>query len=309
MRRAGRRQQAGPRAHDEAGEAGFFHGRDIGLARPALGRGDGQHVDLAGLDVRHRHQQRVERHRDLAGHQCRQDRRAAVVGHVGELELRFHRQALAGQVGGAADAAGAEGQRVGMLLAVVDQLGHGLDRQLLAGEQEQWQLGHFRHRHQVGGLVAELRIQRHIGAVGGQHRDKGVAVRRRARSDADAQGAVGTGLVLDDDGLAQPLRDLLEHDPRDRVGGAARGVGHDHLDRLGGPCVGGKGSGGGVDGGHAGNGDGDGTRAARDAMLDAGLQLRLLFGMLGNPLAGPAAGDPAGQLCGTQSVRCRANGG
>ncbi|SOZ33332.1 exported hypothetical protein [Cupriavidus taiwanensis] len=48
-------------------------------------------------------------------------------------------------------------------------------------------------------------------------------------------------------------------------------------------------------------------RATRCLMLD--FNYVSFFGMLGNPLAGPAAGDPAGQLCGTQSVRCRAKGG
>jgi hypothetical protein len=42
--------------------------------------------------------------------------------------------------------------------------------------------------------------------------------------------AVGTGVVVDDDRLAQELRELLAHDARRDVGRTARGNGHDELD-------------------------------------------------------------------------------
>ncbi|MNS95885.1 hypothetical protein D3C72_1301610 [compost metagenome] len=167
----------------------------------------------------------------------------------------------------AANTARAEGQCVGVLLAVCDQFTNRLDRQLLAGEQEQRQLRHFGNRYQVRRLVAELRVQRHVRAVGGQHRHEGIAIRRRARRDAHTQRAVRTGLVLDDDGLPEALRDLLEHNARNCVGRTAGRIGNDDLDRFGRPGIGGHG--GGVSDGQASDGDSHQSYGAQCANIDA----------------------------------------
>ena len=58
-----------------------------------------------------------------------------------------------------------------------------------------------------------------------------VAVGRRARDPADADGAAGAGRVLDDDGLAERAAHALGHDAGDGVGRTAGRERHDHGDR------------------------------------------------------------------------------
>ena len=59
-----------------------------------------------------------------------------------------------------------------------------------------------------------------------------VAVGRGARDASDADRARRSGCVLDDDGLAERRPHPLAHDPRDRIGRAARGERHDQRDRA-----------------------------------------------------------------------------
>jgi hypothetical protein len=49
-----------------------------------------------------------------------------------------------------------------------------------------------------------------------------------------AQGGAGTGPILDDDGLPQPLAQALRQQPRHQVGGAAGRIGHHEPDGLAG---------------------------------------------------------------------------
>ena len=60
----------------------------------------------------------------------------------------------------------------------------------------------------------------------------GVAVRLRLGDQAGADGLRGAGPVLDDDGLPDLLRHLIEYHPRQDVGGAARGQRDDHTHDL-----------------------------------------------------------------------------
>jgi hypothetical protein len=70
-----------------------------------------------------------------------------------------------------------------------------------------------------------------------------VAVRRGSLDDAGADGAGGTGLVVDNEALAELLLQLRRQRTGQRVGGAAWRERHDDGDRLVGPCVRGGGKG------------------------------------------------------------------
>jgi hypothetical protein len=66
-----------------------------------------------------------------------------------------------------------------------------------------------------------------------------VAVRLRLRHRGGPDTAAATRLVLDDKGLAELPRHLVEHDAPDDVVGVAGGERADHLHRAGRPSLGG----------------------------------------------------------------------
>ena len=84
-------------------------------------------------------------------------------------------------------------------------------------------IGHFREQEGVDRLDA------------GGADQQGVPVRRRLGRRVGRHIAVGAGAVLDDDGLAERLRQRLAHHARHHVGHAAGREGNDQLDGFGGP--------------------------------------------------------------------------
>jgi hypothetical protein len=82
-------------------------------------------------------------------------------------------------------------------------------------------------------VVGQLRIE---GDVERGRRvvelDEGIAVGRGAGGHLRPDDAVGAGPAVDDDRLAQDLRELVARHARERVGGAAGGIRHDLADRA-----------------------------------------------------------------------------
>jgi hypothetical protein len=126
----------------------------------------------------------------------------------------------------------------GVRLAVGHQLLDVLRGNGRVHHQHVRQVADLHHRREaLDRVVADLLVQ---ADVDGQ-RPRGpeqqhVAIGRRAGHRFGAQVAAGAGLVLDDHRLAQ--LDRRGQRACHRVGGAARGKGHDHHDRLGREIVG-----------------------------------------------------------------------
>ena len=138
--------------------------------------------------------------------------------HAGRLREQHHRQ-----MAEIADAGGAVGDAVGFLLGQRDQLGDGVRRQRRIGRQHSRQPHRGRHRHEilqriVGQILVEPGIDRHRRVGGEAER---VAVRIGLLERRQAHGAVGAAAVLDEDRLAQQLRQMIRHHPRDEIGAAA----------------------------------------------------------------------------------------
>ena len=90
-------------------------------------------------------------------------------------------------------------------------------------------------RLQTGSKFAEREVaalHRHVDHEGVGDQQHGVAVRLGARRGVGADGHAAAGAVLDHDGRAAGLADLLAHQAGDDVGAAARRVGNDDLERL-----------------------------------------------------------------------------
>ena len=84
-------------------------------------------------------------------------------------------------------------------------------------------LGHVERQAGIGGCHHDVRCGVH---------QQGVAVGFGFRDQARADRRAGAAAILDDEGLAGLLADLLEHGARGDVGGAAGGERHDDPDRL-----------------------------------------------------------------------------
>jgi len=81
------------------------------------------------------------------------------------------------------------------------------------------------------GIVARRLVETHVedgGALRGKQQR--VAVGRSPRAFGGAQQAAGATLIVDDDRLAERLRELLTERPADRIGTGARGEGDDQPD-------------------------------------------------------------------------------
>lgn len=135
------------------------------------------------------------------------------------------------------DAAGrlAKAQAVGVLLRVGGELGQRVDRQILANHENVGRIRHDRDRGKVlQRAVIQVGIQcRRTREAARVHQQQiqavGIGLGHEGRPDV----AVGTRAVLDQHRLAPCLGQVLRHQARQYVRGAARGIGHDDAHRLG----------------------------------------------------------------------------
>jgi hypothetical protein len=121
-----------------------------------------------------------------------------------------------------------------MLLRVGDQLLHIGDRKLRIHHEYDRRDREQRDRREVARWIEgqALGVERRVddeGARGGEQQR--VAVRVRLGDVGKADNAAGAGLGLDHHRLANALRNLVEHDAADGVGGATCLKGTDDADR------------------------------------------------------------------------------
>ena len=117
---------------------------------------------------------------------------------------------------------------------VVDELLDGLRRHVVVDHH------HVRHAHEAADrrdvadeVERQLLVERRVDAVRRIDQQHGVAVGRRREHGFDREVVAGAGLVLDDELLAGLLRQVLPDQARQDVGGAARHVADEPVDRLG----------------------------------------------------------------------------
>jgi hypothetical protein len=94
------------------------------------------------------------------------------------------------------------------------------------------------HRGNLLGLVRQLAVQRRADRQWRRGHEQGVTICRRTRRLGRTQVATGTGLVVDDDGLAQFERQLGGDQTGHVVDQSTRREGHHQLDGAGGPGLG-----------------------------------------------------------------------
>ena len=126
---------------------------------------------------------------------------------------------------------------VGLAAQQRDELGEVAGGEVALHQQQHGPL----HQRGNGGEVAhriegQAAVQRGVGGMADVVEEERVAVLGRLGDGVRANGAAGSGAVLDDHPLAEPGGELLGEQAGQGVGRAAGGEGQHHADRPGGPC-------------------------------------------------------------------------
>ena len=170
----------------------------------------------------------------LAAHHVGDGGGRAAVRHMGDGRAAGVHQLFDGQVRNAADARAAHRDGWLGLAGVGHELGRGARRIGRVHHQQLHVVGHQRDRRKVAlHVVRQLLVQRRIDRRRAHAGDPdGAAIGRRAHHFAGADGAVGTALVVDDDGLVEFLAQLLAQRAGHEVDRPARRKGHDDAGAL-----------------------------------------------------------------------------
>ena len=199
------------------------------------GRGrDRQRAQAAGLDVLDRLRHRTENHLDLAADQVGGRGRAAPIGDVDQVHPGHHLEELAGNVlrGAGAGRPVVDLARVG--LGIGDEFGDRLggDRRMHHDDVGQPR-GADNRRDVPNEVETEIAVERGIDRVRGHDLQQRVAIGGRSGDRLGPDVAAGAGAVLDDELLAEAIRQPLTHQPRLDVGGSAGGKADDDAHRPG----------------------------------------------------------------------------
>jgi hypothetical protein len=134
---------------------------------------------------------------DVAAEHGEREVAGALVRHVGRLDRERLVHALVCRVVGRVQARAAEVDLARVGLSRLDEVGPGLDRALLADDEDVGRVVEPEHRRHVLGLVRDVafhRLQHHVRQVDADDVD---AVGGQRVGLAPEQGAAGAGLVLD----------------------------------------------------------------------------------------------------------------
>ena len=229
-RRAGRARDGEPGDGTEAGDSRFGDRRDFRHVLRSFRAGDAEQLQLAGTVERHRGRQRVEEHVDIAGHHVSERGLRTVIRHMHHLDAAEHFKLAARQVRGRTDALRGEGELAGVGLAVGDQVLNCLGGKIRPHRQHIWDLRQQRDRHELRRVVFEVVIkqlldrqwrrrtqEQRVAVGGGVRRVLGADVHRRSWH------------ILDDDGLAPFLAELVGDQPRQNIGRRSGQDGEDNF--------------------------------------------------------------------------------
>ena len=262
LRQLRRTVQGEPDVDVDALEARRFRqGGNVGGDRGTLLLRHTQRHDLVGAHLGQSRGQHEHAERELAAHQVGDQRRDAAIGHVFGMGAGGLVDHFTGQVQRGAHARRAEVVGARRLFAQLGQVlcGGGDARGLGGGQQQGLRRDHAQRGEVSGAVVLDCRIdQARDGHFVGRAQQQRVAVGLGARHALRADGAARAAEVLDDDALAQLLRQFFTEQARGQVDAAARGIAHDQRDGMVG-VIGGLGG----ERGERGGGTSDGQHGAR----------------------------------------------
>jgi hypothetical protein len=240
LRQRRRADEAEPDIDLVARKPGLLEGGDIGHGGVAFVARHGQRPQLAGLHLCQHIRQVVDGQVDAAGDEVRHGRRAAAIGHMGDVDAGAVLQQFRREMRAAAGPGTGIAELARLRLRPLDQLRQAGDAAALRHRQRIHQPRRDAERRQVAqrviaGIGKEEGIHRQVRRI--RHGD-GVAIRRRLGGGGDGDGAAGARPVLHHAKLADSLGQLLAYQPGQRVVEAAGGIGHQDADRPVRPCLG-----------------------------------------------------------------------
>ena len=236
--RAGGRVDAKQRVSIKTGQTAFSQGGHVGVERRALWAANGQQLELAGFDLLEAWA-RIKPELQLAAEHIGQRRACALVGDVGGFNAGCALEHFTGQVRRATGAGRAIGCLAGVGLQVLDELGHVVGGHAGVGFQKHVHARHGGHGRQVlvrvkGQLAVNQRVDADRTARAQQ---QGIAILGSAHGFADADVAVGAGLVVHHHGLTQHLAHGRGDGAGQHVGSTAGGKVDDQANRAFRPFV------------------------------------------------------------------------
>jgi hypothetical protein len=136
--------------------------------------------------------------------------------------------------GGIADAGRRHVDPAGIGFGIGDELGNRLGRERGIDLHDEGTAHEAGDRSDVAGEVdVAVVVERSTERVGRGGKEQRIAIRRCVDDGFEADIAAGARTIFDDDWLAEPLRQRLRHEPRNRVVGAAGSDADDQTNRLG----------------------------------------------------------------------------
>ena len=215
------------------GRHGVGHGRHVRQRRRARRRGHRNGAHFAGTDMGDRRGEHVEHHLHPAADQVGQGLRRTAIGHVDDVDAGHELEQLGRDMGSGAVARRGEVELAGIGLGIGDELGNRFDRQRRIHLHDHGGAHDARDRSDIAEEIEiEVVVERHVDHVRRRDQEQRIAVGRRVGSGLGTDIAAGARPVVDDELLAEPLRQPVADQAGVDVG---RGAGRKADDDMHGP--------------------------------------------------------------------------
>src|SRR5262245_48778096 len=177
-----------------------------------------QRAQPAGLDVRDRRRHGGERHLHQPAEQIGERGCYAPIWHMNYVDAGHQLEQLARQMGGSSDTTRRHGELAGIALGIGDKLGNRFGRNRWIYYHDEGEADDAGDRRDVADKTElEIFVERRVDRVRGTYHEQRVAVRWRAPDRLGGNIAGSPWPALDDEWLAEPLRQRLTDQARDDV--------------------------------------------------------------------------------------------
>jgi len=220
LRHARRANHSAVEHQIEPGQGRFGDCRNVLHCRDSRRRGHGERAELSALHMRQRRRHGRKNKGDIARDHRHGRRRAALVGHVQQIDARHRFEGLARQMDDGTGAGRGVVELPGSRFRQRDQLGHRLCGQRRIDDEQKRRRGHQTDEREIlDAIVRELAVQARVDRMrGGIAEVQRVAVGGRPGDDLGGDRGAGAGAVVDDDLLAEILRQPGTEGSREHVG-------------------------------------------------------------------------------------------